>query len=73
MHGLPDQTLATAVADLEKALELNPPHLSWSQLTMEQTTELFGHPPIFPEAESLCDIPLAGAEFFNLHNHPQYS
>lgn len=72
MHGLPDQTLDTALADLQQALDLNPPHLSWYQLTIEQNTEFFRHPPILPEDESLWDIQLAGADLLKQHNRHQY-
>ena len=41
MHGLPDQSLEEALGDLRQAIELNPPHLSWYQLTIEPNT-LFG-------------------------------
>lgn len=38
MHGLPDQTLEQALSDLRQAIALNPPHLSWYQLTIEPNT-----------------------------------
>lgn len=41
MHGLPDQSLEEALDDLRQAIALNPPHLSWYQLTIEPNT-LFG-------------------------------
>ena len=72
MHGLPDQTRASALADLQQALDLNPPHLSWYQLTIEQNTEFFRHPPVLPEDESLWEIQLAGAELLKQHNRQQY-
>ena len=72
MHGLPDQTLEMALADLQQALDLNPPHLSWYQLTIEQNTEFFRHPPVLPEDESLWEIQLAGAELLKKNNRLQY-
>ncbi len=72
MHGLPDQTLEMALADLQQALDLNPPHLSWYQLTIEQNTEFFRHPPVLPEDDALWDIQLAGAELLKRHNRHQY-
>ena len=35
MHGLPGQSLAQALADINQAIELQPEHLSWYQLTLE--------------------------------------
>jgi oxygen-independent coproporphyrinogen-3 oxidase len=40
MHGLPDQSLEEALDDLRQAIALNPPHLSWYQLTIEPNTLL---------------------------------
>ncbi len=72
MHGLPDQTLETALADLQQALDLKPPHLSWYQLTIEQNTEFFRHPPVLPEDDALWEIQLAGAELLKQHQRLQY-
>jgi oxygen-independent coproporphyrinogen-3 oxidase len=62
MHGLPGQTPALALADLEQALSLSPEHLSWYQLTLEPNTEFHSFPPILPEEEVLWDIQDAGHE-----------
>ncbi len=56
MHGLPEQTPALALADLERALALGPEHLSWYQLTLEPNTEFYSHPPRLPEEEALWEI-----------------
>lgn len=60
MHGLPGQTLDTALADIEQALALEPTHLSWYQLTLEPNTEFFSQPPPLPDEERLWDIQDAG-------------
>ncbi|MDX1466170.1 MAG: radical SAM family heme chaperone HemW, partial [Halomonas sp.] len=60
MHGLPGQTPALALADLEQALALGPEHLSWYQLTLEPNTEFHSYPPVLPEEEVLWDIQDAG-------------
>ncbi|GHB02809.1 radical SAM family heme chaperone HemW [Modicisalibacter luteus] len=60
MHGLPGQTLALALDDLEQALALEPEHLSWYQLTLEPNTEFHSHPPRLPEDDLLWDIQDAG-------------
>lgn len=56
MHGLPDQTVAAALADLEAALAFSPPHLSWYQLTIEQNTAFYNAPPRLPVEDTLADI-----------------
>lgn len=60
MHGLPQQTPAQAMEDIEQALALSPEHLSWYQLTLEPNTTFFSHPPVLPEEEALWDIQEAG-------------
>lgn len=56
MHGLPQQTLATAMADLEGIIALNPPHISWYQLTIEPNTLFASKPPVLPDDDILWDI-----------------
>ncbi|MGV3001242.1 radical SAM family heme chaperone HemW [Vibrio sp. E150_018] len=56
MHGLPNQTQQQALADLDKAIELNPYHLSWYQLTIEPNTLFYSKPPILPDDDDLWDI-----------------
>ncbi len=62
MHGLPAQTPALALDDLERALALAPEHLSWYQLTLEPNTEFHSRPPRLPEEEVLWDIQDLGHE-----------
>ena len=45
MFGLPGQTLQMALADIEKLCELQPPHVSYYQLTLEPNTVFFSRPP----------------------------
>lgn len=56
MHGLPDQSVEQALSDLDKAIELNPPHLSWYQLTIEPNTLFYSKPPELPDEDKLWDI-----------------
>ncbi len=56
MHGLPDQTPEQALTDLDKAIELAPPHLSWYQLTIEPNTLFHSKPPVLPDEDDLWDI-----------------
>ena len=72
MHGLPGQTIKQAKADLQQAIDLNPTHLSWYQLTLETNTEFFNHPPTLPDEELLADIQLAGEELLKENGFQQY-
>lgn len=56
MHGLPDQSVKQALTDLTKAIALNPPHLSWYQLTIEPNTLFHSKPPLLPDDDQLWDI-----------------
>ena len=56
MHGLPNQSVSDALADLKDGLAFNPPHLSWYQLTIEPNTFFQHHPPLLPEDSILGNI-----------------
>lgn len=72
MHGLPGQSLEQAMHDLVKAIALEPRHLSWYQLTIEQNTEFFSRPPKLPEEETLVDIYEAGHAELRKARYSQY-
>lgn len=72
MHGLPDQTEALALADLQQAINLQPTHLSWYQLTLEPNTEFFRRPPILPEEDTLVAIQDAGQALLAKAGFQQY-
>ncbi|CUB06113.1 radical SAM family heme chaperone HemW [Marinomonas fungiae] len=72
MHGLPDQSVEMALDDLKLAIELNPEHLSWYQLTIEPNTEFYRRPPALPEDNTLWNIQDAGLELLEQHGYSQY-
>ena len=72
MHGLPGQNLADALADLQQAIDLNPPHLSWYQLTIEPNTAFASRPPVLPEDEALWDIQEHGHALLTAAGYQQY-
>ena len=53
MYGLPQQSLADAQRDVERALSFEPPHLSLYQLTLEPNTVFAKHPPSLPDEDTL--------------------
>ena len=56
MYGLPGQTLEMAHADAEEGVRFGTPHLSAYQLTIEQNTVFFAHPPALPEHDACADM-----------------
>ncbi|GGA72137.1 coproporphyrinogen III oxidase [Neiella marina] len=60
MHGLPQQQLTTGLDDLQQAIALAPPHLSWYQLTLEPNTPFYRQPPQLPSEEVLEEINTQG-------------
>ena len=72
MHGLPEQTIDAAKADLQQAIDLSPEHLSWYQLTIEQNTAFYSAPPLLPEEEILVDIQDAGLALLQNAGYEQY-
>ncbi len=51
MWALPGQTVDQALEDLQRALELTPPHLSLYQLTIEPNTVFAKFPPPLPDED----------------------
>lgn len=72
MHGLPGQQVNDAMADLAQAIALNPPHLSWYQLTIEPNTAFASKPPVLPEDDLLWDIQEQGHALLTRHGYLQY-
>jgi putative oxygen-independent coproporphyrinogen III oxidase len=60
MFGLPGQSVQQALADLQTATDLEAPHLSWYELTIEPNTWFHRHPPSLPADDTLADMQDAG-------------
>src|SRR3546814_10939761 len=57
MYALPGQTLAMAERDIERALALQPAHVSHYQLTLEPNTVFAARPPPgIPDEDAACDM-----------------
>jgi oxygen-independent coproporphyrinogen-3 oxidase len=56
MFGLPEQQPSQAVRDLQQAIDLNPSHISWYQLTIEPNTLFYSQPPVVPDDDQLWEI-----------------
>ena len=72
MHGLPEQTVDEALADLQQAIALGVSHLSWYQLTIEPNTAFYSRPPVLPVDDTLWDIQQAGLALLHQEGFTQY-
>ncbi len=72
MHGLPDQNIDNAMADLDTAIAQAPPHLSWYQLTLEPNTPFYSKPPALPDDDILWDIQQRGHQRLLSSGYQQY-
>jgi len=71
MYALPGQALADVESDLEAAIALAPPHLSFYHLTIEPNTLFHRHPPQLPnddaaaEMDEAIEAALGGARYLH--------
>lgn len=72
MHGLPEQSVENAMADLKQGIELNPYHLSWYQLTIEPNTPFYSKPPELPDDDILWEIQEKGHSLLERAGYHQY-
>ncbi|WP_422139220.1 radical SAM family heme chaperone HemW [Endozoicomonas sp. ALC020] len=72
MHGLPGQSIQDGLSDLEKAIALEPTHISWYQLTIEPNTVFYSKTPILPEDDTLWSIQEEGWDLLAEAGYQQY-
>lgn len=72
MHGLPNQSVKQALSDLQQAIALNPPHLSWYQLTIEPNTMFYYRQPTLPDDDELWAIFEQGHQLLTEAGYEQY-
>ncbi len=72
MFGLPQQDRASALSDIEKALALDPEHLSYYELTVEPNTPFARSPPRLPDEEALAAIQAQGQRLLAARGLAQY-
>ncbi|HUA78887.1 MAG TPA: radical SAM family heme chaperone HemW [Dyella sp.] len=69
MYALPEQTLPDALNDVDRAIALQPAHISHYQLTLEPNTIFAAHPPPLPDDDAAwamqeaCETKLADAGY----------
>lgn len=72
MFALPEQSIEEALKDLETAIDCQPTHLSWYQLTLEPNTVFYKHPPQLPDDETAWDMFEAGQQLLATAGFAQY-
>jgi len=73
MYGLPGQSVAAAVSDIEQGARLEPNHLSWYQLTLEPNTVFHARPPAgLPDDDLSYEIQNRGQERLEALGFDQY-
>ncbi|MDH5483704.1 MAG: radical SAM family heme chaperone HemW [Gammaproteobacteria bacterium] len=72
MFALPEQTIEQGLADLQTAIQLQPSHISWYQLTIEPNTYFYTHPPVTPDDELSFECQLQGQALLASAGYAQY-
>jgi oxygen-independent coproporphyrinogen-3 oxidase len=72
MYGLPAQTLPQALQDVERALALQPAHISHYQLTLEPGTVFYHRPPPLPDPDDSWQMQIDCQALLAAHGFEQY-
>ena len=72
MYGLNGQTIDMCTEDLMRAVDLNPSHISFYQLTLEPNTLFSKFPPTLPSEDAIWEMGERGAEILNQNGFIRY-
>ncbi len=72
MFALPGQTLSQAQEDVATAIDLEPTHISYYQLTLEPNTLFYSQPPNLPNENLAWQIQEEGQELLAKAEYKQY-
>jgi oxygen-independent coproporphyrinogen-3 oxidase len=72
MFGLPFQTIEQGLKDLRTAIDLQPTHVSWYQLTIEPNTLFANKPPVLPEDDLIWELQQQGQLLLAENEFGQY-
>jgi oxygen-independent coproporphyrinogen-3 oxidase len=72
MFALPKQTLKQAAEDVATAIDLEPAHISYYQLTLEPNTLFHAQPPVLPDNDFAWQIQQAGQQQLARADYAQY-
>ena len=72
MFGLPKQSIAEAMQDLQQGIALQTQHISWYQLTIEPNTAFSAAPPPVPSDDALWQCYQEGYQLLQVNHKPAY-
>ena len=72
MYALPGQSLAEALEDIKRAIDHEPQHISWYQLTIEPNTVFYSQPPVLPDEDLNWEIQERGQELLADSGYQRY-
>ena len=72
MFGLPEQSEAEALSDVQTAIDLQPTHISYYELTLEPNTLFAKHPPTLPVDDSKWQMHQAGIGQLEKNGYARY-
>lgn len=72
MHGLPQQSIAESLADLQTAISYQPEHLSWYQLTIEPNTIFYKKKLPLPNEDDAYTMEEEGFSLLEKHHFKRY-
>ena len=72
MYGLQGQSTVECLSDLQQAIDLNPTHISFYQLTSEPNTLFAKFPPLLPKDDDIWSMGEAGVNLLEQHGFSRY-
>ncbi len=72
MFGLPGQSARQAFTDLQTAIQHEPSHISYYQLTIEPNTFFHQSPPTLPMDDDIWEMQLNGVALLETHGYQRY-
>ena len=72
MFGLPGQNHHQALSDIQTAIALQPSHISYYQLTIEEGTRFHQYPPTLPESDAVWGRLTQSQELLAIAGYRQY-
>ncbi len=72
MYALPNQSLAQALADAQRAVSFNPDHLSFYHLTLEPNTPFYHTPPSLPDDDTSAEMQAEIEALLAQHDYVHY-
>ncbi len=72
MYGLENQTLDDCLSDINQAVNLNPDHISFYQLTIEPNTYFAKFPPVLPNDDDIWQMGNQGMNLLEKNGYIRY-